>query len=96
MRVAFVAMALVIGAAGAAHADCLQEIGQFRERVDTANAAKPTPQSQAAARELQKLERSATADEVDCYNTLARARNILAAPLPPPADDRYAREQRQR
>jgi hypothetical protein len=94
MRVAFVAMALVIGAVNAANADCLEELGRVREQVDAVNAAKPTAQSQAAARELQKLEHDEAADEVDCYNTLARARHALTAPLPPPADDRYAREQR--
>ncbi len=96
MRTALVTMALLLGTLGVANADCLSELGQFREQVDSANAAKPTAQSQAAARELQKLERSETADEVDCYNTLARARQMLAAPFPPPADDRYAREQRLR
>jgi hypothetical protein len=74
MRVGFVIVALFIGTMGAAKADCLQEIGQFREQVDAQDQARPTPQSQAAGRELQKLERSESANEVDCYNTLARAR----------------------
>jgi hypothetical protein len=29
---------------------------------------------------------------VDCYNTLARARKFLGAPLPPALDDRYAKD----
>lgn len=96
MRVAFLTIALMIGAVGGARADCLQELGQLREQVDTMNAARPTAPSQAAARELQKLERSESADEVDCYNTVARARKILASPLPPVADDRYAKDQQRR
>ena len=96
MRVAFLTIALVIGAVVGARADCLQELGQLREQVDTMNAARPTAPSQAAARELQKLERSESADEVDCYNTVARARKILASPLPPAADDRYAKDQQRR
>jgi hypothetical protein len=60
--------------------------------VDSQNQARPTAQSQAAARELQKLERSETADEIDCVNTLARARRMLASPIPPAADDRYAKD----
>ena len=95
MRVAFLTIALMIGAVGGARADCLQELGQLREQVDTLNAARPTAPSQAAARELQKLERSESADEVDCYNTLARARRLLATPYPT-ADDRYAKDQQHR
>ena len=89
-------VALTLGVGGAAHADCLQDIGQLHEQVDAANAAQPTAQSRAAARELQKLEQSEAADEIDCYNTLARARTMLAAPLPPAADDRYAKDQQRR
>ena len=96
MRLALAAMALAIGIGGAAHADCLREIGQLREQVDAQNAAKPNAQSRAAARELQKLEQSETADEIDCHNTLARARTILAAPQPSAADDRYAKDQQRR
>ncbi|HEV2548714.1 MAG TPA: hypothetical protein VGU20_15340 [Stellaceae bacterium] len=96
MRVAVLTIALIIGSLGAARADCLQELGQIREQVDTLNTTRPTAPSQAAARELQKLERSESADEVDCYNTVARARKILASPLPPVADDRYAKDQQHR
>jgi hypothetical protein len=96
MRLTLATVALAIGMSGAAHADCLHEIGQFREQVDAQNAAKPSTQSRAAARELQRLEQSEAADEIDCYNTLARARTMLAAPLPPAADDRYAKDQHRR
>jgi hypothetical protein len=82
---------IVLASAGAAKADCLEEIGRFREQVDSQNQMRPTAQSQAALKELQRLERDEMADEVDCYNTLARARKILAAPIPAPADDQYAK-----
>ena len=93
---AFCLMLILLASAGAAKADCLKDIGNFQEQVDSQNKVRPTDQSQAAAKELQKLERTEMADEVDCYNTLARARKILASPLPPPADDRYVKERHQR
>lgn len=83
---------IFLASAGAAKADCLHEISQFREQVDSQNQTQPTAQSQAAAKELQRLDRDEMADEVDCYNTLARARNILAAPFSPSADHRYAKD----
>ena len=89
-------MLVLLASAGAAKADCLEDIGKFREQVDSQNQMRPTAQSQAAAKQLQKLERNEMADEVDCYNTLASARKILASPLPLPADDRYAKERHQR
>jgi len=95
MRSLFLTLLIVLASAGAAKADCLEEIGRFREQVDSQNQRRPTAQSQAAAKELQTLERDETADEVDCYNTLARARKILAAPFPAPADDQYANDHHQ-
>jgi hypothetical protein len=95
VRATLTTLALLIGTMGAAQAECLAEIGQLREQVDLQNQARPTPQSQAAARELQKLERNDSANEVDCVNTLVKARRMLAAPVPPPADDRYAKEHHQ-
>lgn len=83
---------IVLASTSAAKADCLEEIGRFREQVDSQNQTRPTAQSQAAAKELQRLERDEIADEVDCYNTLARARRILAARFPAPADDQYAKD----
>ena len=82
---------ILLASASAAKADCLREIGQFREQVDAQNQARPTAPSQAATKELQKLERNEQADEIDCFNTLARARQILASPVPP-TTDRYARD----
>ena len=87
-------LVFLLSATVAAHADCLQEIGQVREQVDAQNQARPTAQSQAAARELQKLERSESANEIDCVNTLVRARKMLASPAAPPNDDRFARDHR--
>ncbi|HEV2551832.1 MAG TPA: hypothetical protein VGU20_31265 [Stellaceae bacterium] len=37
----------------------------MREQVASLNQTRPTRQSQAAARELQKLERNGSADEID-------------------------------
>jgi hypothetical protein len=85
-------MSILLASAGAAKADCLEKIGELRQQVDSQNQMRPTAQSRAAANELQKLERDELADEVDCYNTLAKGRNILAAPFPSPADDRYAKD----
>jgi hypothetical protein len=87
-------LVFLLSATVAAHADCLQEIGQVREQVDAQNIARPTAQSQAAARELQKLERSESANEIDCVNTLVRARKMLASPAAPPNGDRFARDHR--
>jgi hypothetical protein len=86
---------ILLASAGAAKAECLADIGQLREQVDLQNQSRATPQSQAAARELQKLERNDSANEVDCVNTLVKARKMLAAPVPPPADDKYAKEHHQ-
>jgi hypothetical protein len=94
MRATLVAVALLIGTMGAAKAECLQEIGQLREQVDSQNQTRPTAQSQAAARELQKLEWNEQANEMDCYNTLAKARAMFASPIPPTADDRFAKDRR--
>lgn len=86
---------VLLASAGAAKADCLHDIGQFREQLDSQNQTRPTAQSQAAARELQKLERSQSADEIDCVNTLGKARQILASPTAPTGDNRYAKDHRQ-
>lgn len=91
---ALCAALIVLGSASAAKAECLQEIGQLREQVDSQNQTRPTAQSQAAARVLQKLERSESADEIDCVNTLVKSRQILAAPVAPTGNDRYAKDRR--
>ena len=91
---ALIVVVIVLASATAAKADCLEDLGRFHEQVDSQNQQRPTAQSQAAARELQKLEHDEAADEIDCYNTLARARKILAAPFPAAADDQYAKDHR--
>ena len=74
----------------AARADCLRDLGQFHEQIAAENQTRPTAQSRAAVRELQNLEHNEQADEIDCLNTLIRARQILAAPAPPTANDHDA------
>lgn len=96
MRAAFVILTLIACTMSAARADCLRDLGQFHEQLAAQNQTIPTAQSQAAVRELQKLERNEQADEIDCVNTLVRARQRLAAPVPPTADDRYARDRHHR
>jgi len=90
--VAFLIVAFLVGLMATAKADCLHDIGQFREQVDLQNRTRPTAQSQAAAREIQKLERSESADEIDCVNTLVKVRQMLASPIAPTGDDRYAKD----
>jgi hypothetical protein len=92
MRALCLVWILLVSSIGAAQADCLPELEQFREQVNSLNQARPTPQTQAALRELRSLERNEMADEIDCYNTLATARAMLTAPYPPLADDRYAKD----
>ena len=92
MRALCLVLILLVSSIGAAQADCLQELGKFREQVDSLNQAKPTPQTQAALQQLRALELNDMADEIDCYNTLARARTMLATPYPPPTVNRYAKD----
>jgi hypothetical protein len=92
MRALCLVLILLVSSIGTAQADCLQDLGKFREQVDSLNQAKPTPPTQAALQELRALELNDKADEIDCYNTLARARTMLAAPYPSRADDRYAKD----
>jgi hypothetical protein len=41
---------------------------------------------------LRILERNEQANEIDCVNTLAKARQMLVSPVAPTAVDRYARD----
>jgi hypothetical protein len=72
-------MLILLASAGAAKADCLEETGRLRQQVDSQNQMRPTAQSQAAARELQKLDRADMADEVDCQNTKYFGRTLSSA-----------------
>jgi hypothetical protein len=92
MRAAFMTLTFIACTMSAARADCLRDLGQFHEQVAAEDQSRPTAQTQAAVRALQKLERNEQADEIDCINTLVRARQILAAPVPPTTNDRYARD----
>jgi hypothetical protein len=96
MRVVFMTLTLMTCTMSAARADCLRDLGPFHEQVAAENQTRPTAQSQAAVRELQKLEHNEQADEIDCVNTLVRARQILEAPAPPTANDRYAGDRHRR
>ncbi len=82
MRAVLLAMPLFAAWAVAAEADCLYEVGQFREKVERLDAAAPTAQTAAAAKELRQFDRDEVRDEVDCYNVLARARQALTASEP--------------
>jgi hypothetical protein len=88
MRTIFFAMLLLAASVGAAQADCLEEISEFRERLNNAN---PTPQTAAAEKELDKLAHNERADEIDCFNALSRARQALVASAPPSSSPREAR-----
>jgi hypothetical protein len=71
-----------------AQARCADDLAALQTRVDRATKMQPPPPgAAAAAKTLQKFNDSDSQDEVDCYNTLARARRALAAPPPeaPPA-----------
>ena len=84
---ALLGLALLIAATGLAQAKCVDEAKDFTERVKREQKLKPTPQTAAAAKELQKLDLNPRPgvdtkprmDEVDCYNTLARARRAFSA-----------------
>jgi hypothetical protein len=80
--------ALVVLAAlsGVAEARCANELKALQARVDRAQKQKPTPQSAAAAKILHRLSQSATADEVACYNAVARAQRALAEKPPVPLE----------
>lgn len=65
-----------------AEARCADDLQVLQERIDHLQANGRTPQSAAAAKILEKYGGSATADEVDCYNALARARQALNSSPP--------------
>jgi hypothetical protein len=64
---------------GEAQADCLREVEVFREHVD---ALKPTPETEAATRELERIDRAEVGSEAECYSVLDRARSVLFVQLP--------------
>jgi hypothetical protein len=88
---ALLGLALLIVATGLAQARCVDEAKDLTERVNREQKLKPTAQTAAAAKELQKLDlkpkpgvdTKPRMDEVDCYNTLARARRAFSATSEP-------------
>jgi hypothetical protein len=96
MRGPALVLAALVGCAGAAQARCADDLKQFQARLARTAKAKPTPQTAAATKELKRYDTGANqGDEVDCYNTLARARRALNAPSPVekpvPVDDNRRR-----
>jgi hypothetical protein len=80
MRISSLTMLLVLASVAAAHARCADDMKDVQLQVERAQRTNPTPQSAAAANELKRyFDRSATADEVDCYNTIARVERALKA-----------------
>jgi hypothetical protein len=75
-----IALAILVAAAGAAEARCADDLKALQARVDRAQKVNPSAQSAAAAKILQQLNDSPTADEVQCDNAVASARRALNAP----------------
>jgi hypothetical protein len=82
-RSASVAFLMLLLAQTSAQASCADDLAALQMRVDRAMRTKPpSPNAGAAAKLLQKFNASDTQDEVDCYNTVARARRLLAEAPP--------------
>lgn len=77
-----VALVAAMLAPGAARARCADDLAALQARVDRAQRMKPTAQTAAAAKVLQKFNAGDAEDEIDCYNAVARARRALAAAAP--------------
>jgi hypothetical protein len=60
-------------------ADCLREVEVFREHVD---ALKSTRETEAAPRELERIDWAEVGSEAGCYSVLDRARSVLFVQLP--------------
>jgi hypothetical protein len=85
MRVASLVLLSLIASAAAAQARCEDNMKDVREKVERAQKANRSPQTAAAAKELKSYDdRAMSADEVDCYNAIARVERALNSP--PPAD----------
>lgn len=79
MRAIILTMSVLALSLGEAQADCLREVEAFREHVD---ALKPTPETEAATRELDRIDRAEEGSEAGCYSALDRARSALFVQLP--------------
>ena len=88
MRVASLALLVLIASATAAQALCEDDMNDVRLKVKRAQKANPSPQTASAVKELKRYDdRTAMAgdmDEIDCRNTIAR--NERALKSPPPAN----------
>ena len=81
MRVASTVLMVLLASATAAQAMCEDDLNNVRLKVERAQKTDPSPQTIAAAKELQQYdERTARAgeeDELDCHNTVARVERAL-------------------
>ena len=78
MRGIFLIMTFITFSVSAAQADCLRDVEIFREHVDS---LKPTKQTAAASRELERIDQGEVENEVQCYDVLAHAREALNGEL---------------
>jgi hypothetical protein len=79
VRAIILTMLFLTFSCGAAQADCLREVEVFREHVD---ALKPTLETEAATRELERIDRAELGTVAECYSALDRARSALFVQLP--------------
>jgi hypothetical protein len=90
MRVASIVLLALIASATAAQATCQDDLKDVRLKVERAQRTHWSPQTAAAAKELQRYDDSpASADKADdsaCYNTIARVERALTAPPPANSD----------
>ena len=85
MRVASLALLVLIASAAAAQARCEDNMKDVRQKVERAQKTNPSPQTAAAVKELKRYDDQAmSADEVDCYNAISRVERALNSP--PPSD----------
>ena len=83
MRVASLVAFVLIASAAVAQARCADNIADVRLKVARAAKTNPSPQTAAAAKELKQYDdRAKNADEIDCYNVVARVERALKAPPP--------------
>ena len=79
MRALILTMSFLAFSFGEAQADCRREVEVFREHVD---ALKPTPETETARREMERIDRTEPGTEAECYSALDRARSALFIQLP--------------
>jgi hypothetical protein len=85
MRLLGLVLIMSLAGTGVAAARCADDADarDLRARVAHDLKIQPSPQAQAAAKELRRLDTDGDEmDEVDCNNVLARAKRALSAPPP--------------